>query len=89
MSARNGGPRFKPAEDTSDPVFVALREWRLSVSRAHDVPAFVVFNDKTLHALARDRPTNKSGLLAVSGIGPAKAEQYGEEVLDLIAQATD
>lgn len=87
MSARNGGPRFKPVEDTSDPVFIALREWRLSVSRAHDVPAFVVFNDKTLHALARELPTDKASLLAVSGIGPSKAEQYGEEVLDLIAQA--
>ncbi len=89
LNARNGGPRFKPAEDTNDPVFVALRQWRLSVSRAHDVPAFVVFNDKTLHALARDRPSTKAGLLNVSGVGPAKAEQYGEEVLDLIAQADD
>jgi DNA helicase-2/ATP-dependent DNA helicase PcrA len=87
LSARNGGPRFK--HDESDPVFQALKKWRLSIARANDVPAFVVFNDKTLHAIASDRPTSKSSLLAVSGIGPAKAEQYGEDVLRLVAEADD
>ena len=50
---------------------------------------FVVFNDKTLHAIAQDRPSDKQGLLNVSGIGPAKAEQYGEEVLVIVEQAGD
>ncbi len=89
FSARNGGPRFKAKADESDPVFQALKKWRLSISKANDVPAYVVFNDKTLHAIANDRPTNKSSLLAVSGVGPAKAERYGEDVLRLVAEGAE
>lgn len=85
LSANNGGPRFK--RDESDPVFQALKKWRLSVAKANDVPAFVIFNDKTLHAIAAERPTTEAGLLGVSGIGPTKAAQYGEDVLRLVAEA--
>lgn len=85
LSASNGGPRFK--RDESDPVFQALKKWRLSVAKANDVPAFVIFNDKTLHAIASERPTTEAGLLGVSGIGPTKAAQYGEDVLRLVAEA--
>ncbi len=87
MSARNGGSRMKATEDESDPVFQALRKWRSSIAKAHDVPAFIVFNNKTLHAIANDRPSDKRSLLNVSGIGPAKAEQYGEEILRLVEEA--
>jgi len=59
------------------------------LAKANDVPAFVIFNDKTLHAIARDRPADRAGLLAVSGIGPSKAEQYGDDVLRLVAEAQD
>lgn len=85
LSAANGGPRFK--HDESDPVFLALKKWRLSIAKANDVPAFVIFNDKTLHAIASERPTTETGLLSVSGIGPTKAAQYGEDVLRLVAEA--
>ena len=87
LAARNGGPRLK--QDESDPVFQALKKWRLSLAKANDVPAFVIFNDKTLHAIARDRPADRAALLAVSGIGPSKAEQYGDDVLRLVAEAQD
>ena len=89
MSSRNGGPRMKAAKDESDPVFQALKKWRLSIARAHDVPAFVVFNDKTLHAIAHDRPDDKRSLLDVTGVGPAKAEQYGEDVLRLVSENSE
>ena len=84
VSARNGGPRLK--QDDSDPVFVALKKWRLSKAKANDVPAYVIFNDKTLHAIARERPTSKRELLAVSGVGPAKADRFGDAVLELVAE---
>ncbi len=87
MTSRNGGPRMKAIQDESDPVFQALKKWRLAIARAHDVPAFVVFNDKTLHAIAQGRPDDKESLLDVSGVGPAKAEQYGDDVLRLVAEA--
>lgn len=86
VSGRNGGPRLK--QDESDPVFIALKKWRLSKSKANDVPAFVIFTDKTLHAIAKDRPASKGELLAVSGIGPAKAERFGDEVLEIVADQT-
>ena len=87
LSARNGGPRLK--QDESDPIFIALKKWRLSKSKANDVPAYTIFHDKTLHAIAKDRPTSTRELLAVSGVGPAKADRFGDEVLELISETTD
>lgn len=84
LSATNGGPRFK--QDEADPVFQALKKWRLSIARANDVPAFVIFNDKTLHAIASARPRSEASLLGISGIGPTKAAQYGEDVVRLVAE---
>lgn len=48
------------------------------------MPAYVVFNDKTLEALAALRPSTTEALLGVRGIGPAKLEAYGDELIDLI-----
>ncbi|OWY58935.1 hypothetical protein B7486_77280, partial [cyanobacterium TDX16] len=48
---------------------------------------FVVFHDRTLEALAAARPTDRDSLLAVPGVGPAKVEQYGEDLLALVADA--
>ena len=49
------------------------------------MPAFVVFNDTTLQLLAEHRPGSAQELLAISGIGRAKLDRYGEEVLALVA----
>ena len=61
-----------------------LREWRKQQAQTQGVPAFVVFNDKTLEALAALRPSTSEALLGVPGIGPAKLEAYGDELIDLI-----
>jgi DNA helicase-2/ATP-dependent DNA helicase PcrA len=61
-----------------------LREWRKQQAQSQGVPAYVVFNDKTLEALAALRPSTTEALLGVPGIGPAKLEAYGEELIDLI-----
>ena len=63
-----------------------LKEWRLSVSRAADVPAFVIFNDETLLNLLEVKPTNLDELLKIKGIGPVKAERYGKEILELVSK---
>ena len=65
--------------------FQRLKQWRLERSRADQVPAYVVFSDATLRELARRRPTTDEGLLAVSGIGPAKLTTYGEDLKPLLA----
>jgi DNA helicase II / ATP-dependent DNA helicase PcrA len=66
-------------------LFERLRAWRASRAAAEKVPAYVVFTDLTLQAIAEVRPANPSALLRVSGVGPAKIEKYGDEVLTLVA----
>ena len=63
------------------PAVQALKEWRLARARAEEVPAYVVFNDRTLAELLRMQPRTISELAAVPGIGPAKLERYGPELL--------
>jgi DNA helicase II / ATP-dependent DNA helicase PcrA len=65
-------------------LFEALREWRLETARAADVPAFVVFTDATLTAIAEKVPADVGALARINGVGPAKLERYGTDVLDLL-----
>jgi DNA helicase-2/ATP-dependent DNA helicase PcrA len=62
-----------------------LREWRLGRARADGVPPYVVFHDSVLHAIAAARPGSLGELARVSGVGPAKLERYGDEVLAALA----
>ncbi len=62
-------------------MFERMREWRAEQARAQSVPAYVVFTDATLTALAEVTPTNEAELLAVSGVGRSKLERYGADVL--------
>jgi DNA helicase-2/ATP-dependent DNA helicase PcrA len=66
-----------------------LKAWRRTTAKAVGMPAYVVFHDRTLEAVASARPTDRAGLLAVPGVGPAKAERYGEDLLALVAGAGD
>jgi len=68
------------------PTVQALREWRLARARADEVPAYVVFNDRTLAELAARTPQTLAELAAVPGIGPAKLERYGSELLARLAE---
>ncbi len=67
----------------------ALRSWRRERSRADGVPAYVVFSDATLHALAERAPDSTAALARVPGIGPAKLERYGADILALVASPAD
>jgi superfamily II DNA helicase RecQ len=80
--------RKHPARDLDDadaPLYEALVEWRRKISKASGAPAYVVFHDATLVAVAEARPTSRHQLLGVAGIGPVKVERYGDEVLALVA----
>jgi ATP-dependent DNA helicase RecQ len=59
----------------------ALRKWRLGVARELGIPAFVIFHDSTLQAIAAARPRTLDALRRISGIGATKLERYGEAVL--------
>jgi ATP-dependent DNA helicase RecQ len=61
-----------------------LRHWRLETARAARIPAYVVFHDKTLAAIASARPTSLADLLRVSGVGESKLRKYGDEVLEVL-----
>ena len=64
-----------------------LRRWRLETARAGGVPAYVVFHDATLAAIAVARPATLTELLRVSGVGESKVRRYGEEVLEVLRAA--
>ena len=65
--------------------FNALREWRATMAREQDVPAYVIFHDATLRAIAEMAPRDLDALSMVTGIGSTKLERYGEAVLELLA----
>ncbi|MDY6998646.1 MAG: ATP-dependent DNA helicase UvrD2 [Actinomycetota bacterium] len=61
-----------------------LKDWRLRVSKEMSVPAYVVFTDNTLIAIAESLPTDDAALVAIPGIGARKLEQFGSDVLALV-----
>ena len=65
--------------------FEALRTWRTATASAASVPAYVVFTDATLTAIAEQRPSDQAGLVAIPGIGATKLERYGAAVLAVLA----
>jgi ATP-dependent DNA helicase UvrD/PcrA len=73
--------------DVDEELFDRLRAWRTTVSTAAKLPAYVVFTDATLTALAERRPGTDEELVAIPGIGARKLRQYGPAVLALIGGA--
>jgi ATP-dependent DNA helicase RecQ len=67
--------------------FAALRDWRAGESRAQNVPAYVIFHDRTLRAIAVDPPRDIDALAALPGVGAAKLARYGDALLALLSEA--
>jgi RecQ family ATP-dependent DNA helicase len=63
-----------------------LRAWRLAAARKHGVPAYCIVGNKTMRDIAQQRPITLEQLQCVSGIGPSKAEKFGEEICRICAQ---
>ncbi len=78
-------PRRPRAEEPGDPTYQALKRWRLQRAKADEIPAYVVFHNSTLAEIAARRPTTISELASVPGVGPAKLERYGRDVLLALA----
>jgi len=64
--------------------FAALKDWRASVAREHNLPAYVIFHDATLAAIAQSAPQSLEALQGISGIGARKLEAYGAAVLAVV-----
>lgn len=72
-------------EDQS--LFEDLRQWRAATAKEQGVPAYVILHDKTLKELAEERPTTRDQLMNISGMGTAKLERYGDDLLGIIRAA--
>jgi superfamily II DNA helicase RecQ len=81
------GPRPGEVDEASARLFDRLRRYRDQVRDGK--PAYTVFDDKTLAAIASTLPADLAELARVKGVGPAKLEQYGDDVLALTAAALD
>jgi ATP-dependent DNA helicase RecQ len=73
-------------EAPSDPRFAALREWRKRTALAQGVPAYVIFQDRTLAEIAAERPDSLEQLATIPGVGNTKLERYGQEVLRVLRE---
>ncbi len=76
-----------PLSDLSaadEALFQLLRQWRADTAREQGVPAYVILHDKTLRELAEVRPVSHGLLAGITGMGSAKIEHYGAELLELI-----
>jgi len=70
--------------DVDDVLLAELKDWRLRMSKELKVPAYVVFSDNTLIAIAETLPADDAALTAIPGIGARKLEQFGADVLELV-----
>ncbi len=89
-----GGPRpmfssesVATAAAAGSPLFEDLKAVRRELADARSVPAYIIFSDATLLAMAASKPRNEAELLNVSGVGPTKLERYGEAFLEVLRAA--
>ena len=74
----------KPAGEADPRVLSRLKDFRREEASRKKVPAYVIFHDKTLVALAAIRPQDETALSKVSGLGPKKMELYAHRILELV-----
>jgi len=85
-SAAAGETAVAPADD---PLFEALRALRARLAREQNVPAYVIFHDSTLRAVAALRPRDRQALAGVPGIGGAKLDRYADGLLSVVREHAD
>ncbi|HEY0823983.1 MAG TPA: DNA helicase RecQ [Ramlibacter sp.] len=86
---RERGAKATPAvaaalDSSGQQRFAALKAWRAEIAKAHNLPAYVIFHDATLAAIAAMDPRSLRDLEGVSGIGAKKLETYGPQVMDVL-----
>ena len=87
-NARSSSATGAAAMSSADaPVFEALRSLRASLAREQNLPAYVIFHDATLRAMATQRPQNLKELGQINGVGVSKLERYGDQMLAVLRQA--
>jgi ATP-dependent DNA helicase RecQ len=71
---------------TEQEVFDRLRSVRRKLASDLGVPPYVVFSDATLEELARERPTTRSQMLDIKGVGPKKVDSFGPQFLEALSE---
>jgi len=86
---RSASDTVKPApialDDEGQRRYASLKAWRAEVAKSHNLPAYVIFHDATLAAIAQAAPHDLEALQGIAGIGVKKLEAYGQEVLRVVA----
>ena len=75
--------------DADSGLWEALRACRQELATEHNVPAYVIFHDKTLHEMLAYRPQTASEMLGISGVGQTKLDRYGERFLSVLLSSVD
>ena len=89
-SRTKGGAKAAVLADLSardQDVFDALRQWRTDLAKERGVPPYVIFHDRTLAEIARERPSSAEALREISGVGEKKAQAYASDVARIVAEA--
>src|SRR5262249_20104675 len=73
--------RMTGAISYDENLYARLRQWRRKISADRGVPAYVIFHDSTLQAIALEKPTTMAALARIAGLGERKLAQYGNEIL--------
>ena len=80
--ATSGGKTILSDADTE--LYDRLRAWQLETARESGVAPFMVLSGQAMREIAATRPVDKNHLAGITGIGPAKLEQYGDRILELV-----
>ena len=84
---RQSGDSASPSpQPVDEDLLAALRNWRAERAKDLGVPAYSLLANRSLEGIAATRPRSEEELLEVHGVGPAKLERYGEEVLELVRE---
>jgi len=86
VKAKKQGKGAEGLSSSDAALFEQLRAWRSEAAKLQGVPAYVILHDKTLRELAEVRPTSHGMLMTVTGMGEAKVERYGADLLALIRE---
>lgn len=82
--ANAGGVLSEDLAGEQNALFLRLKELRIQIAREEQVPAYIVFNDKTLVQMALRQPSTKAQMLEIPGVGTRKLEKYGERFLEVL-----
>lgn len=76
--------RMTEEGDVNEELFKELKKLRYSISQEENVPAYIIFNDKSLKVMASELPVTENQFLGISGVGMNKMQEYGEEFMEVI-----